>query len=1070
MKRSLKVVSVLLAMVMGFSGMTIGVSSAYADYSSPAGYDSLDHPYISIAQCGSMLLDYLDQVLGETDLIGVIDAKLWSPVHYNFTSVDNALNSVIGIMNSGLVKDAKNILNLGDLEKIKITAINNSPRRGTPGRTDLEIVYALTQFLADNKNIIGRIVDSCWDNGGIVKNWIDINEIVGDVHGLISDALYNAFVKPLGYSPGQITDADKMLDYFVANMLFGEDGLLPNLPEALADIGYNFTYSYGSTSGGQYTFTTTFSLKNLNVYQLFRGCLNSALLDFAKPALTGVIDKLDDQVKTMVYSLLEIELDLSTEEVVDGLIDFEHGYLTKYIVLDATGFYLTNDFYTLLTNLLQVARGLISNLSLFPNVEQKTESEIAAITNESELVAYLIRTVLVGIIDFVDIPANVTTIREVATYLLINYITDKLPEIDYDARIASGEIKPKLDGALVVLSDVAYYYLNAKTTMDIPQGLTFEQTITWVFNWAISQWGGLLKTDNLTGTVWEKIDRLLWHNVLDVTILPNKYSALSVGNITRTLLFDDLIYAILDWNLESVVAIFRSNTSSASALNQNVNKFLITTIKRILNGMFQGNPANDSTLVMNSTITCLNDIIVDKSNTSDSNKTNLRVMAEKLIERLTVYDSNILTSALPLFVRSLAKVDDSAYEVYAPDGTYFSDIDLENMLANHMPGNEQVVNYNSPGYVFIESEDFRPMYKYYNYKDVRDDAIKMLKKYREGSVSNPVTDDDITNITYRLDYYYNRLSLRDANASQLQKERVKAAAAYGYGEYGEAEGSKGNSSQFSRVSWRYYMEAYSFAQSVYEEYLSNYDGTLRQAKITYARKLLVSAQKMLKLFSGVATSYIALDQQINIAEAALVVHNTYPYYQDTIDNLLIYLNIAREIDRDYDSSYDDIIMGAADDLRDAIDELVTIPHLERVYSTQVVFDKSNNRLWGFKENISALYSFVTAVGAGSMDITKSPTNGNGTGAIVRLVGGESEILEQYSVIVFGDLDGNSKADGTDANLVYAFNADLIEETYFSVEQLLAADANNDGRIDVEDYNLLVQAGLLKVKIDQRGIA
>ena len=171
MKKSLKVVSILLAMIMGFSCMTMGVSAAYADYSTPAGYDSLDHPYISIAQCGSMLLDYVDNMLAEagTSLVGEIDAIFWSPVTYNFTSVDNALNSIVGIMNSGLVKDAKGLLNLGDLEKININAIKNSPRRTTPGRADLEIVYALTQFLADNRNIIGRIVDSCWDNGGLVK-------------------------------------------------------------------------------------------------------------------------------------------------------------------------------------------------------------------------------------------------------------------------------------------------------------------------------------------------------------------------------------------------------------------------------------------------------------------------------------------------------------------------------------------------------------------------------------------------------------------------------------------------------------------------------------------------------------------------------------------------------------------------------------------------------------------------------------------------------------------------------------------------------------------------------------
>lgn len=1070
MKKSLKVVSILLAMIMGFSCMTMGVSAAYADYSTPAGYDSLDHPYISIAQCGSMLLDYVDNMLAEagTSLVGEIDAIFWSPVTYNFTSVDNALNSIVGIMNSGLVKDAKGLLNLGDLEKININAINNSPRRTTPGRADLEIVYALTQFLADNRNIIGRIVDSCWDNGGLVKYFFDINETIGDIHSKINEALFKAFAEPLGYTAGQITNADTMLSYFVANLLFGQDGLLPSLPQALADIGYNFTYSYSTDSNGKYHFSTTFNLKNINVYQLLRGCLNAALLDFAKPSLLELFEDLDDEVKRMVYSLLNIDTSLSTEEVVNGLIDLENGYLTTYIILDETGFYLTNDFYSLLTTLLNTARGLISSLNLYPNIETKDEEEISNIDDEGELVAYLVRTVLVGLIDFVDIPANVTTVREVVTYYLINYMADKLPEIDYHAMIANGQLNPKTDGALEVLADFGYYYLNATTTMDIPEGLTFEQTVTWVFNWAITKWGGVLKTDNLTGTVWEKIDRLLWVNVLDVSILPNKYSGLTIGNITRTLLFDDLIYAILDWDLESVVAIFRSNTNPNAAMNQNVITFFITLVKRLVNGMFQGNPANESTLVMGSAITCLNDLVVDKSNTSDSNKTNLRVVVEKLIERLVIYDSNILTAILPLFARSLAKVDDSAYEIYAPDGTYFSDVDLEVMLARQLPGDDQVADYDEPGYVFIESEDFRPMYKWYNYKDVRAEAERLLKRYREGSALNPVTDDDITNIAYRLDYYFNRLSLREANASQLIKEITKANTYYGYGPREEAEGTKGSASQFTLSTWNYYIKAYDFAQSVYVEYLHNYAGTLRQAKITFARHLLVKAQKMLKTFEGEA-DYSKLFEMIFKAEAALDRHAIEPYYRpNTIENLIPFYYAALAVDRGLDIESQDIIDEAADDLETAIKGLIPISNIEKVSNTQIVLDKTTGFIWGFKENITSIYTFLQVVGDGYLEIVPSP-NGLGTGTVVRLISG-GEIIKQFIVVVFGDIDGNSKADGTDANLVYALNADLIEIMDLTVAQAYACDTNNDGRIDVDDYNLLVRAGLLKTSVNQRGVA
>ncbi len=109
-----------------------------------------------------------------------------------------------------------------------------------------------------------------------------------------------------------------------------------------------------------------------------------------------------------------------------------------------------------------------------------------------------------------------------------------------------------------------------------------------------------------------------------------------------------------------------------------------------------------------------------------------------------------------------------------------------------------------------------------------------------------------------------------------------------------------------------------------------------------------------------------------------------------------------------------------------------------------------------------------AVGAGYVDIIRSK-NGIGTGTVIRLVNG-GEVLKYYTLIIFGDVDGNARADGTDANLVYALNADLIELSALSTAQQYACDANNDGRIDVEDYNLLIQAGLLKTTVNQRGVA
>ena len=63
MKKSTRLISVLLAMILCLSCTSVGVFAEYADYSSPAGMNALDHPYISAYQCGSMLLDRVDELL-----------------------------------------------------------------------------------------------------------------------------------------------------------------------------------------------------------------------------------------------------------------------------------------------------------------------------------------------------------------------------------------------------------------------------------------------------------------------------------------------------------------------------------------------------------------------------------------------------------------------------------------------------------------------------------------------------------------------------------------------------------------------------------------------------------------------------------------------------------------------------------------------------------------------------------------------------------------------------------------------------------------------------------------------
>ena len=91
----------------------------------------------------------------------------------------------------------------------------------------------------------------------------------------------------------------------------------------------------------------------------------------------------------------------------------------------------------------------------------------------------------------------------------------------------------------------------------------------------------------------------------------------------------------------------------------------------------------------------------------------------------------------------------------------------------------------------------------------------------------------------------------------------------------------------------------------------------------------------------------------------------------------------------------------------------------------------------------------------------------GTGAkllIKNVVNGG--VFEEYSIVIYGDVDGDGLCDATDA-----YKVNLIINGWLTREQVgeaawAAADCNHDGVIDSLDAELLERAGLLLSQIDQ----
>ena len=91
----------------------------------------------------------------------------------------------------------------------------------------------------------------------------------------------------------------------------------------------------------------------------------------------------------------------------------------------------------------------------------------------------------------------------------------------------------------------------------------------------------------------------------------------------------------------------------------------------------------------------------------------------------------------------------------------------------------------------------------------------------------------------------------------------------------------------------------------------------------------------------------------------------------------------------------------------------------------------------------------------------------GTGTILSLLDKETEdIVDSYTFIIFGDVNGDGWYDGQDAVTVSMIANGMLTREQVGEAVWMAADCNHDGKIDQADVDLLNQAGLLLSSVDQ----
>lgn len=326
MKQSTKLLSLVLALVMAFSCMSVIGNAALSK--SAVKYDSVDDAVLTPEDVADIALDLVDDLLasmGDDLYIDIVVKKI------DLRSIDKAFTSLLdlgGTANtlSGALGDA------GDLNFKAFSTnykLDSKPYQRSHG--DMVIVRQLLRFLSDNASIVSKAVGGIGVDGGlrlgsIVEGLIkldDINDILQDLPGFVRSMVYDLLIHgsynpnykdesfpasdELSALPGEVDTLSEIIDYAIAGLLTNPrdyewvdtDGDKvadtkqwdPNsklLPSAAA-FGFAAVADYFSVAGVDHG--SGLGTKEHTVFELLDKAAPFAIYDLAIPALNNNLKK-----------------------------------------------------------------------------------------------------------------------------------------------------------------------------------------------------------------------------------------------------------------------------------------------------------------------------------------------------------------------------------------------------------------------------------------------------------------------------------------------------------------------------------------------------------------------------------------------------------------------------------------------------------------------------------------------------------------------------------------------------------------------------------------------------------